>query len=111
APNLFGERFKLRLHIFKACEIARECVLGTNRLADTIGKDWPMIDATRNVIIMRARLPEMFLQEFQAVRPQIKGSENTKTIHLGGRCRANAVKPFHPEGFNESKPHRGRDDK
>jgi hypothetical protein len=53
----------------------------------------------------------MFLQEFQALRPQIKGSENTKTIHLGGRCRANAVKPLHLEGFNESWRHRGRDDK
>jgi hypothetical protein len=48
---------------------------------------------------MRARLAEMFLQEFQALRPQIKGSENTKAFHLGGRCRANAVKPLHLEDF------------
>jgi hypothetical protein len=56
-PDLIDQPTKLSSHV----EVPRERVLRSNRFADAIWENRPVIDASADAIEMPSRLPEMFL--------------------------------------------------
>jgi hypothetical protein len=68
-PDLVDQRIKLSSHVVQARQIPRERVLRSNRFADAIWQNRPVIDASANPIEMPSCLPKILQQEGFVLRP------------------------------------------
>ena len=62
-PHLVDDVLERIARGFVGEEISRKRVLGADGLPYSVGTDRPLVDAARNPVIVRARFPEMLLQE------------------------------------------------
>jgi hypothetical protein len=68
-PDLIDQRTKLSPHVVKARQVSRERVFRSNRFADTVWENRPVIDPSADPVKMLSRLPEMLQQEGFVLRP------------------------------------------
>ena len=92
------------------CEGPTRRCFPPDRLADAVGADLPLIDATRDPIIVGAGLTEVLLKEGQGLDPQIEASCDASPIHFCRRRRSNAMEFFDRQLLDEAVAHLQGDD-
>src|SRR5262249_35410803 len=109
-PNLLDQGTQLSSHVIKACQVSRERILRSNRLAIPIWDNRPVIDASADAVKMGSCLPKVLQQEGFILSPQIKRGEYPEVIHLRGSRGSDAMKPPHRERLDKGRPHLRRND-
>ena len=86
-------------------EVAEERILGADRLADAVGADLPIVDASRDPVVVRAGLAEVGLHEFKRLIAHVEAGVKAERVHLRGGRRSDAVEFADRQGFDERRPH------
>ena len=91
APDLFGQGFEVWGELVGAAVVGGEGGLGGDRLADAVGLDGLLVDATGDVLEVGAALAEGAQEQRAIGRREIGAGVEAEGLHLGGRRRSDAV--------------------
>jgi hypothetical protein len=110
APDLVDQRLQFDRHGFEFGEVARERIFRPDRLPDPVRADLPIVDASRDPVVVRAGLAESGLHELQRLIAHVESSVEAERIHLRARRRPDAVEFADGQRLDERRSHLGRDD-
>jgi hypothetical protein len=104
-PDLAGDFSKRIPGGFVGQKIDGKRVLGADGFACPVDADGPLVDGARGPVIIRARLPEMALQETLCLALKIEPGLDTKPRHLPGGRRPDTVKLPDRQRLDKGRPH------
>jgi hypothetical protein len=109
-PNLVDKRLQFGYHRLEFSQVSGECILGADRLPDPVRPDLPVVDASRDPIVVRAGLTEVGSHELQSLISHVEAGVQAERVHFRASCRPDPVEFTDGQAFDERRPHRGRDD-
>jgi hypothetical protein len=93
SPDLVEQRLQFRHHGLELGEIAGKCILGSDGLADPVGSDITVIDASRNPVVVLVGVSEVGLQKFERLVSDMEPGEQPLAdvqVTDGFRCSPSA---------------------
>lgn len=83
SPDLVDERLEFGDQGVEVDEVGGKRVFGADGFADPVGADLPVVDATRDPIVIASGLPEIGLHEVERLIAHVEAGVETQGIHLG----------------------------